>query len=104
MTNSARCGRKFPILPALNPIVSLAFDLSRRLEAGDITFEELKALAVRLMDRACVQRARHLRERVGFVDRGTTYKGFDDFVEGNAAATDFKPSRRVGSGRARASC
>src|SRR4029079_8573291 len=49
----------------------------------------LKALAGRLMDRACVQRARHLRERVGFVDRGTTYKEFADFVESAAAATDF---------------
>ena len=42
------------------------------------------------MDRACVQRARHLRERVGFVDRGTTYKEFADFVEGAAAAADFE--------------
>ena len=41
------------------------------------------------MDRACVQRARHLRERVGFVDRATTYKEFADFVESAAAAADF---------------
>jgi phosphoenolpyruvate carboxylase len=80
---------QIPDSPALNPIVSLAFDLSRRLEAGDIRFDELKALAGRLMDRACVQRARHLRERVGFVDRGTTYKEFSDFVESAAAAADF---------------
>ncbi len=80
---------QIPDSPALNPIVSLAFDLSRRLEAGDITFAELKALAGRLMDRACVQRARHLRERVGFVDRATTYKEFADFVESAAAAADF---------------
>lgn len=80
---------QIPDSPALNPIVSLAFDLSRRLESGDIAFDELRALAVRLMDRACVQRAQHLRERVGFVDRGTTYKEFSDFVESAAAATDF---------------
>jgi predicted Zn-dependent peptidase len=36
---------QIPDSPALNPIVSLAFDLSRQLEAGDISFEELKALA-----------------------------------------------------------
>ena len=42
------------------------------------------------MDRACVQRARHLRERVGFVDRGTTYKEFADYVEGHAAAAAFE--------------
>jgi len=81
---------QIPDSPALNPIVSLAFDLSRQLEAGGIAFEELRALAVRLMDRACVQRARHLRERVGFVDRGTTYKEFSDFVESAAADTDFE--------------
>lgn len=81
---------KIPDTPALNPIVNLAFDLSRRLESGDISFAEVKALATRLMDRACVQRARHLRERVGFVDRGTTYKEFADFVEGAAAAADFE--------------
>ena len=67
---------QIPDTPGLNPIVSLAFDLSRRLESGDISFAEIKALAGRLMDRACVQRALHLRERVGFVDRGTTYKEF----------------------------
>ena len=81
---------QIPDSPALNPIVSLAFNLSRRLEAGDISFAELKALAGRLMDRACVKRACHLRERVGFVDRGTTYKEFADYVEGAAAAADFE--------------
>ncbi|HET6322291.1 MAG TPA: phosphoenolpyruvate carboxylase [Hyphomicrobium sp.] len=81
---------QIPDTPALNPIVNLAFDLSRRLESGDVGFEELKALATRLMDRACVQRALHLRERVGFVDRATTYKEFADFVESAAAATDFE--------------
>ena len=81
---------QIPDTPALNPIVNLAFDLSRRLESGDVSFEELKALATRLMDRACVQRALHLRERVGFVDRATTYKEFADFVESAAAAADFE--------------
>jgi phosphoenolpyruvate carboxylase len=81
---------KIPDTPALNPIVNLAFDLSRQLEAGEISFDEVKALAGRLMDRACVQRALHLRERVGFVDRATTYKEFTDFVEGAAAAADFE--------------
>jgi len=81
---------RIPDTPGLNPIVNLAFDLSRRLEAGEINFAELRALAGRLMDRAGVQRALHLRERVGFVDRGTTYKEFADYVEGAAAAADFE--------------
>ena len=57
--------RQIPDTPALNPIVNVAFDLSRRLEAGEITLDELKSLAGRLMDRACVERARQLREPRG---------------------------------------
>src|SRR5688572_11133290 len=76
---------KIPDTPALNPIVSVAFDLSRRLEAGEISFADLKALAVRLMDRAAVQRARHLRERASFVDSATTTREFSDYVAATAA-------------------
>lgn len=75
---------KIPDTPALNPIVSLAFGLSRRLESGEISFEELRALATRLMDRACVQRANHLRDIVGYVDSETTSKDFVEYVERTA--------------------
>lgn len=81
---------KIPDTPYLNPIVSVAFDLSRRLEAGEVSFDELRDLAIRLMDRACVQRGRHLRERVGFVDRATTYEEFANFVENEAKDVDFE--------------
>ena len=81
---------QIPDTPYLNPIVSLAFNLSRRLESGEVSFEEMRKLAVRLMDRACVQRGRHLRERVGFVDRATTYEEFAKFVEMEAQDTDFE--------------
>ncbi len=80
---------QIPDTPALNPIVSVAFDLSRRLEAGEISFSDMRALATRLMDRACVQRAKHLREQVGFVDRATTFKEFSDYVESTAKPGDF---------------
>jgi phosphoenolpyruvate carboxylase len=80
---------KIPDTPGLNPIVNVAFDLSRRLEAGEISFEDLRDLAIRLMDRACVQRGLHLRERVGFVDRATTYEEFANFVETEAKDADF---------------
>ena len=79
-----------PDTPGLNPIVSVAFDLSRRLEAGEITFEALRALAARLMDRAFVHRARDLRERVGYIDPAQTHKEFADFVEGLARSMDFE--------------
>jgi phosphoenolpyruvate carboxylase len=79
-----------PDTPGLNPIVSVAFDLSRRLEAGEITFEALRALATRLMDRAFVHRARDLRERVGYIDPAQTHKEFADFIEGLAKSMDFE--------------
>ena len=74
-----------PDTPQLNPIVSLAFDLSRRLEAGEIGLEDLRSLASRLMDNACVHRARRLRERVGFVDHATTLKEFSSFIDARAS-------------------
>jgi len=79
-----------PDTPGLNPIVSVAFDLSRRLEAREITFEALRALATRLMDRAFVHRARDLRERVGYIDPAQTHKEVADFVEGLARSMDFE--------------
>jgi phosphoenolpyruvate carboxylase len=82
--------KHIPDTPGLNPIVSVAFELSRRLEASEITFEALRALATRLMDRAFVQRARHLRERVGYIDPKQTHKEFADFVEGVATSMDFE--------------
>jgi phosphoenolpyruvate carboxylase len=80
---------KIPDTPALNPIVSLAFDLSRRLESGDLGFEDVQALATRMMDRACVYRARHLREHIGYVDPAATLKEFSTYVESTAKGGDF---------------
>lgn len=76
-----RLRSRIPDRPALNPIVNVAFDMSRRLESGEVSFEDLKALAGRLMDRACVQRARRMRDRIGYVDQATTLKEFSEFVE-----------------------
>ena len=74
-----------PDSPSLNPILNVAFDLSRRLETGQIPYEELKALAGRIMDRACVHRARRLRERIGYTDQASTLKDFTAFIEKTAA-------------------
>ena len=41
------------------------------------------------MDRACVHRARYLRERIGFVDDAETTADFTDFVAGTAKSGDF---------------
>jgi phosphoenolpyruvate carboxylase len=76
---------QIPDRPQLNPIANVAFDLSRRLEGGAVTFADLKALAVRLMDRALVQRALRLKEQIGFVDDATTQAEFAKFVESTAS-------------------
>ncbi len=73
-----------PDSPWLNPITCVAFDLSRRLESGEIEFNDLKSVATRLMDSACVTRARRLRERVGFESNEITHREFSQFVDGCA--------------------
>ncbi len=70
---------QIPDQPNLNPIVNVAFDLSRRLESGDVSMVDLRVLAGRLMDRSCTQRARRLRARIGYIDSAATLK---DFMEG----------------------
>ena len=79
-----RLRAQIPDNPSLNPILNVAFDLSRRLEGGDISFADIKGLAGRLMDRACVRRARRLREKVGYVDQATTLKDFTSYIEKTA--------------------
>lgn len=80
--------KDIPDKPWLNPITSVAFDLSRRLESGDISFNDLKAVAGRLLDRACVNRARWIRERVAFDEHATTLKEFAAFLMTTMGDTD----------------
>jgi phosphoenolpyruvate carboxylase len=81
-----RLRAQIPDNPSLNPILNVAFDLSRRLESGDVSFNELKGLADRLMDRACVRRARRLRDKVGYQDHASTLNDFMAYVEQTADA------------------
>ncbi len=83
-----RLRTQIPDNPALNPILHVAFDLSRRLESGAVSFDEMKHLAGRLMDRACVRRARRLRENLDYVDQATTLKDFTSYVERTADAAE----------------
>lgn len=71
---------EIPNQPFLNPIINVAFKLSRQLEAGEVSFETLKALSQRLMDRALVRRAKALRERIELTDDDATLKEFGEFV------------------------
>lgn len=79
-----RLREQIPDNPSLNPILNVAFGLSRELESGSVTFGDMKALASGLMDRACVRRARNLRQRIGYVDQATTQKDFMSYVERSA--------------------
>ncbi len=72
---------RIPDEPQLNPILNVAFDLSRRLESGQVSLAGLKGLAARLMDRAAARRAIRLRERIGYGDTSVTLKEFQGFVE-----------------------
>ena len=76
-----RLRAQVPDSPQLNPIVSVAFDLSRKLEAGEVSLDDLRQLSGRLMDRACIHRAKRLRERNGYSDHATTLKEFSSFIE-----------------------
>ena len=80
--------QRIPDDPLLNPIVNVAFDLSRRLESGEMALDDMRALAGRLMDRACIHRARRLRERIGYVDQASTLKEFSAFLEGRMPEGD----------------
>jgi phosphoenolpyruvate carboxylase len=80
-----RLRAQIPDNPTLNPILNVAFDLSRRLESNEVTFDEVQSLASRLMDRAFVRRARGLRSKVGYVDQATTLKDFTAYVEKTAS-------------------
>jgi len=81
-----RLRSQIPDNPSLNPILHVAFDLSRRLESGAVSFDDVKQLAGRLMDRACVRRARQLRDKLGYEDQAATLKDFTGYVERTAEA------------------
>lgn len=61
------------IEPLSNPIRRLAFRISRGLEKGDITQEQLSVISKELCDRALVNRAERMRDYLGELD--TTKRG-----------------------------
>ena len=97
-----RLRAQIPDNPSLNPILNVAFDLSRRLEAGRVPFDDLKALAGRLMDRACVHRARRLRERIGYTRSGDDAQGLHGLRREDGGRSRFAARRSRNAGRVRA--
>lgn len=82
---------QIPDAPWLNPIVSVAFGLSRRLEAGEIDLADIKALSARLMDRALLNRARGLRDRVGLAAGPRERDAFSELVAKTISDTGETP-------------
>lgn len=76
--------KKIPDDPWLNPIQAVAFDLSRRLEHGDFDLTDLRHLTTRLLDRACVTRARGLKSRIGYQNPDHAHDAFAEFVRASA--------------------
>lgn len=74
-----------PDSPWLNPIQAVAFDLSRRLEAGEFELDDLRDMVTRLLDRACVTRASSLKARVGFQSSAKTHADFASYVTTTAS-------------------
>jgi len=79
---------QIPDQPSLNPIVTVAFDLSRKLEGGEVSFDDLHALSTRLMDSAYIHRALLLKEQIGVESDTATRKEFAAFIAREVAGID----------------
>ncbi|MEO1280800.1 MAG: phosphoenolpyruvate carboxylase, partial [Pseudomonadota bacterium] len=90
-----------PDSPWLNPIQAIAFDLSRRLEADDITIKDLREISTRLLDHGCTVRASRLKDRIGFETVEQSHKEFAEFVRGTAAQCQTLEEFAMHWGRAR---
>ena len=78
---------EIPDEPSLNPILNVAFKLSRKLEAGEVSFDDVNALATRLMDNAFRGRAELLKNQIGIISDTATSSEFGAFIA-DAAAED----------------
>lgn len=67
--------------PRYNPVAQLAFELSRELEAGRITRDDLDALALRLGQETFTARAKALQDYVGPVDMAANRASLRRVVE-----------------------
>ncbi len=81
---------QIPDQPTLNPVLNVAFNLSRRLESGEISFESVKELSTRLMDSACVHRALVLKEQIGVESEAATRAEFSAFIQQYVSGRDDK--------------
>ena len=76
--------------PQLNPTAQVAFRISRALEAGDVSADDLGRLTKSLSDRAFVRRAAHLNNYVGPNDESGLNARLDALVHA-IATVDGEP-------------
>jgi phosphoenolpyruvate carboxylase len=75
--------------PLFNPVGQLGFDLSRDLEAGRITLNDIAALTNELEGTAFLERAKRRHDFAAPVDTASNIKKFGDIVRASAASGDF---------------
>ncbi len=100
-----RLRTQIPDNPSLNPILNVAFDLSRRLESGDVSFDEMQ-VPCRALDGSRLRSPRPQAARKGRIRRsGDHDQGFHDLRrqngEGSRIAGDVCQSLGPGAHRHR---
>ncbi len=77
--------------PQSNAVKLLAYDMSRELEAGTISMDDLTALANNLSDEALAARARRLSDYVSEPSGEAAVQAFAEMVRRGATGKDGKP-------------
>ena len=81
--------------PFSNPIVLFAIDLSRRIDRGEITLDDLDVLVRDLTADAFAGRARMLRAYLGETNGAANRTVLSGYIEKLAAANDFDSFRAI---------
>ena len=77
--------------PQANPVKLVAYDISRQLEAGQLTAGDLAAMTKQLADRAFLERAERMRAYLPFARKGDALAAFEQFVAASAVSADGGP-------------
>lgn len=83
--------------PLFNPVFQLGFELSRELERGDKTLNELQSIISNLECEALQIRARHLHQLIAPVEEGVNIESFRALVIKSAKENDFSKFQKIWS-------
>ncbi len=79
--------------PLFNPVFQLSLDLSRSIESGEASLEQISGLVEQLFRDSLNARARHLDDLLGPIDDAENQSAFQALVERSAAGGDFAAFR-----------